>query len=434
VDITSGVPLDEAVSRYEEIVAPTNYKRPKPIFTQAMLKRAEEKIDELGFKDSIPRRFAVMEDLSVRDVLFANRDVTPQLQESEGFFDKLRGLTKNNARNFDKVQDISMNDFIENVLPQAQEVELYLDYDLGNNFVSLIAPINKDAPSMFKWDNSFSWAYKNNIADSLMKQRVKAMGGDVDVDLRFSIQWNDGNIHDKNDLDAHSTEPDGHEVYYRDMRSKKTGGWLDVDIIHPEKNVPSVENIRYKNKWDMTPGDYKFRVHQFSYRGGDEGFKAEIEFDGRIHNFSYPFKLNQGEYVDVAKVTLDEDGNFKMKNYLEKNVSNIKEWGLTYNKFIPVSLICYSPNYWGDNGVGNKHVFFMLKDCVNEDRVNPWFNEFLVEELRDHRKVMEALGSVAKVENSPNQLSGVGFSLTQRNKVTLKVKTENIERIINVVI
>jgi hypothetical protein len=48
--------------------------------------------------------------------------------------------------------------------------------------------------------------------------------------------------------------------------------------------------------------------------------------------------------------------------------------------------------------------------------------------------VMEALGSVAKVEKSDNQLSGIGFSLSRRNKVTLKVKTQNIERVINVVI
>ena len=184
----------------------------------------------------------------------------------------------------------------------------------------------------------------------------------------------------------------------------------------------------------MIPGDYKFRVHQYSYRGGDRGFKAEIEFDGRIYNFEYPFKLRQNEYVDVATVTLDENGNFKMKSHLDGQSSNIKEWNLTYNTFVPVSLICYSPNYWGDNAVGNKHVFFMLKDCVNEDRVNPWFNEFLIEELMDHKRVMEALASVAKVEESQNQLSGVGFSLTQRKKVTLKVKTENIERIINVVI
>ena len=434
VEISFGVPLDEAVSNYETIVAPTNYKRPKAIFTKSMLKRAEEKIEELGFKDSIPRRFAVMEDLSVRDVLFANRDVTPQLQESESLFDRLRSLTINKVKNFDKVQDIPINDFIENILPQAQEVELYLNYDLNNNFMSLIAPINKDAPSMFKWDNLFSWAYKNNIADSLMKQRVKAMGGDVDVDLRFSIQWNDHDEWDKNDLDAHCSEPNGFEIYFSQMRSKKTGGWLDVDIINPNRDEPAVENIRYKDKNKMIPGDYKFRVHQYSYRGGDRGFKAEIEFDGRIYNFEYPFKLRQNEYVDVATVTLDKEGNFTLKSHIDSQTSNIKEWGLNYNAFVPVSLICYSPNYWSDNKVGNKHVFFMLKDCVNEDRVSPWFNEFLVEDLMDHKRVMEALGSIAKVEESPNQLSGIGFSLTQRNKVTLKVKTENIERIINVVI
>jgi hypothetical protein len=47
---------------------------------------------------------------------------------------------------------------------------------------------------------------------------------------------------------------------------------------------------------------------------------------------------------------------------------------------------------------------------------------------------MEGLGSVARVEESDNQLSGIGFSFTQRNRVTLKVKSNNIERIINVVI
>jgi hypothetical protein len=433
MDVTQGVPLDEAVTNYERIVAPTNYQRPKPIFTKRMLEEAQEKINELGFGESIYRRYANMADLSINDVLFANRDYTRDIQDNNNLFDKLRNMTVNKARNFDKVQEIALDDFIEYILPTAVEVELYLSYDLSNNFMSLIAPVNMDAPSMFKWDNPFSWAYKNNIADSLMKERVKALGGDVDVDLRFTIQWND-NEWDKNDLDAHCTTPEGEEIYYSHMKSSSTKGWLDVDIIHPEKNKPAVENIQFKDRHQMVPGQYRFRVHQYTYRGGDNGFKAEIEFDGKVFNFNYPMRLAQDEYVNVARVIVDEDYNFKMESFLDNQTSSVNEWNLNYNSFVPVSLICYSPNYWGDNAVGNKHVFFILKDCLNDGRPNPWFNEYLVSELRDHRKVTEALATIAKVEESDEQLSGIGFSFTQKNKVTLKVKSENIERVFNVVI
>jgi hypothetical protein len=207
-----------------------------------------------------------------------------------------------------------------------------------------------------------------------------------------------------------------------------------VDIINPKNGTAAVENIRFKNRHDMIPGDYLFRVHQYTYRGGDWGFKAEIEFDGQIINYNYPIKLRQNEYVNVARVTLDKDYNFSIKNLLDSSSANGNEWGIEYNKFVPVSLICYSPNYWGDNSVGNKHIFFILKDCVNEDKARPWFNEFLTNELNDHRRVMEALGSVARVEESENQLSGIGFSFTQRNEVVLKVTSENIERVVKVII
>ena len=432
-DITSGMSLEDAVNKYEKIVAPTNYKRPKPIITQEMIKNAREKIEQLGFIDSIPRRYANITDISINDILFANRDVKQQLKESEGIFDKLEKFIPHKVQNFDNVQEINLDEFIEKVLPHASEVELYMSYDFGKNFVSLIAPVNADAPSMFKWSNAFSWTYINNLSDSEIKQQVKSMGGDVDVDLRFSIQWNTGDW-DKNDLDAHCTEPDDNEIYFNRMKSSKTGGWLDVDIIDPEKNKPAVENIQFKDRSKMTPGEYLFRVHQFTYRGGDDGFNAEIEFDGRIINFNYPFKLNQKEYVDVAKVLLNDDNEFELESLLDNKSSNRTQWNVTYNTFIPVSLICYSPNYWSTNNIGNKHVFFMLKDCVNEGKARPWFNEYLSNELLEHKRVTEALSSVTKVEETENQLSGVGFSLTQRNTITLKVKSENIERTFNVII
>ena len=258
--------------------------------------------------DSLERRFAKLEDISINNVLFANRDVKATL--GDGIFDELRKNVSRKVRNFNEISEISLDDFITNVLPHAQEISLHMYPSLKNNFVSLIAPLNEDAPSMFQWDNPYSWTYENNITDSLMKERVKEMGGDVDVDLRFSIQWNDGEW-DRNDLDAHSTEPDGNEIFFSRMKSKRTGGWLDVDIIHPEKGKTSVENIQYKHKENMIEGEYLFRVHQYTYRGGDNGFKAEIEFDDTIFSFDYPYKLSNKEYVDVAKVEL-KDGNFTL--------------------------------------------------------------------------------------------------------------------------
>jgi hypothetical protein len=64
----------------------------------------------------------------------------------------------------------------------------------------------------------------------------------------------------------------------------------------------------------------------------------------------------------------------------------------------------------------------MLNGCKNEDRPNGFFNEFLKEDFQPHKRVFEALGSKMRVEQSDNQLSGLGFSSTKRNSVVCKVE------------
>lgn len=434
IDISNNVDLDEAVRKYEAVVAPTNYKRSKPIFTQRMLEDAKETITKLGYLDSLTRRYANVDDITVNNILFSNRDTAKRIEGASSLFDELGKETKKTPKKFDRVETITIDKFIEDVLPTVTDVEAYVENKHKPNFVSLIAPVSKNSKTMFKWDNNFSWAYSGNVTDSIMKQNVKNAGGNVDGVLRFSIQWNDIE-EDYNDLDAHCLEPNGHEIFYityKKPRMSSMGGQLDVDIIEPNPNVAAVENITYNDINQMKDGSYHFFVNCFSNRGGRSGFRAEIEFDGQIYSFDYNHAMRGNENVMVATVNL-KDGKFTINPKLECGSTTRTVWGVSTNEFVPVSVICYSPNYWDkQNGIGNKHYFFMLKDCINDELPNAWYNEFLNSELYPaHRKVMEALSSKAHVNEADDQLSGLGFSSTLRNELIVKVKgsTERILKI-----
>lgn len=430
VNISNGIDLDTAVKKYEQIVAPFNYKRVKTIYTNKMLKDAEKFVKENGYEDSLNRRFATPDDISANNLLFLNRDTAKRVSGGD-IFSKMEKDVAINPKQFSRVEEIGIEKFLKGVLPTASEVEVYLENKHTQNMVSLIAPENQDSKSMFKWDNGFSWAYTGNMADSDIRENVKSAGGAVDGVLRFSIQWNDMGDWDRNDLDAHCKEPSGFEIYFGATFSILTRGKLDVDIRYPKYGMVAVENITYPNKYSMQKGKYLFLVHQFANRGGKNGFRAEIEFDGNIYHFDYQKELRNNESVPVAEVTFDGQ-NFAIKELLPSNMSVREVWGVKTNQFVPVSVVCYSPNYWDEqNGIGHRHYMFMLKGCVNPEMPNGMFNEYLKEELMQHKRVFEALGSKCHVEDCDDQLSGLGFSSTKRAELIVKVKGQT-ERMMKV--
>ena len=430
VNISEGMELELAVKKYEQIVAPANYKRPKAIFTKKMLEDAKKTVEELGYVDSLARRHATLDDITVNNILFSNKDSAKRISGAS-VFDEMEQDIAVNPKKFNKVEEIPIEKFISDILPITKEMDVLFESKHISNLMSLIAPANKDSKTMFKWNNNFSWSYTGNITDSQIRENVKSAGGKVDGVLRFSIQWNEDGK-DNYDLDAHCIEPNGNEIYFSNCRRpdfSSLGGQLDIDIIDPRGKV-AVENITWGDLSRMKNGTYKFFVHQYS-GSVRKGFRAEIEFNGQIYSFDYNKSMRSGEKVPVADVTLT-NGNFTIKEHIASNMSSKEVWGITTNQFIPVSVMCYSPNYWDEQqGIGNKHYFFMLKNCINPETPNGFFNEYLKQELVQHKRVFEALGSKMRVEQTEDQLSGIGFSSTQRNELVVKTKG-NTERIFRV--
>jgi len=418
INLSEGVKLDVAVGKFEAVVAPTNYKRPKAIFTKKMVEDAEVKIETLGLGNSLGRRFAVLDDITVGNVLFINRDTT---LDNPTVFDDLKSEVSVNPKSFSKVEEVGIDQFVESILPSAKSIELMVENRHRGNMMSLIAPSDTSAKSMLKWGNNFSWSYNGDIADS-MKQNVKNAGGNVVGVLRFSIQWNDGD-NNQNDFDAHCIEPNGNLISYPKAGDVQvSSGILDVDIIHPGAKV-AVENITWSNINKMQEGRYQFIVDNYSHNGGTTGFTAEIEYEGEIHSYTYDKELRQKEKVLVADIMWSLDDGIKFVKELDSSLSNKEIWGIRTNGFIPVSSLMFSPNYWdGQEGRGNKHYFFFVDGCISPTSPRGFYNEFLGESLLEHKRVFEALGSKMRVEYSDSQLSGLGFSSTQRNSVIAKIE------------
>ena len=433
-DLSAGVELDIAVRKYEAMVGGANYKRPTPVYTQKQLDAAKKDLENDGLLPSLPRRFAQLEDITINNVLFSNKDAHRRLAGSS-VFDDMATEVGINPKKFERSEQISIEKFVANVLPSTKKLEVLFENSHVGNLVSLIAPVNPDAPSMFKWDNAFGWACKNNVA-SAIKERVKSAGGAVNGVLRFSIQWNaDGG--NRNDLDAHCITPGGGHICYHAKHDSATMGELDVDIINPLINQAAVENITFPQLEKLREGDYKFYVNCFSHRGGRDGFQAEIEFNGQIFSLAHQGDIPNGNNIQVAVVNYSRQNGFTLKPKLQASEASVKPqqaWGLTTCQFIPVTVAMLSPNYWNEkNGIGLKHYFFMLKGCVNDENPNGFYNEFIKNEYTKHRKVLEALGKKMAVESVPEQLSGIGFNSDTRASLIVRAEG-SIQRTLKVMI
>jgi len=418
-DLAEGVDINKACQTWNKRVDPANYMKATAPFTERQKKEAQKFIVENGYEESFSRRLATIDDISADEIQHMNSG--DGKIEEVSIFDNLKPTKSHQHKKsqFKDVEEVHVDKFINDILPNCTGVEAFLENHHVNNMVTLTTSKSEESKPMFKWNNNYSWNYNGNLAGvSQIKEAVQSKGGKVDGVLRFSIMWaeNDG---DNSDLDAHCVEPSGNLIYYRDKFSSRTGGNLDIDITDPSYQMPkgAVENITYPTLGKMKDGSYEFLVHQYASRKS-KGFKAEIEFNGETYNYSQNTPV-RGK-VKVATVTL-KNGEFTIEHHLPESNSSKEVYGLNTQKFHPVNLVCLSPNHWKGESVGNKHFFFMLNNCKAESDVRGYHVENLNSELTTHRKVLEPLASTIMISPEGKQLSGLGFNSTVRDELILKL-------------
>lgn len=402
VDLTEGKDLEDAVKSFESKVAPTNYKRPTAIISQKMVEDAVSTLHKLGLSGAISRRYAKLSDVSVNDVLFV--DNTVQLKDN--IVQLLKGHTKEKTTVHEPL-GISADDFIKKVLPKTKKMSLFLKNNHLGNFISLTGA---DGPErLFKWDNNFAWSYDGDVADSV-KQRVKAAGGKIDCDLRVSLSW-----FNTDDLDLHALLPNGEEVYFRNKCDI-----LDVDMNAGSNLVTNpVENLAFNRPKD---GRYTVWVNQFHRRNNfDVGFNIEVESGGTLKQYSYDKRV-EGK-VSCFTITVFQGRVISVQagSSLKEQTLSKEKWGVKTETLVPVSTVLFSPNHWGNQKVGARHLIFNLRDCVNPESCRGFYNEFLRPDLEQHRKVFEILGAKTKCPFTKEQVSGVGFTAGRNDSVTVVV-------------
>lgn len=428
-ELAEGMELNKACENWNKRVDPINYHKATAPITKRQIDEAKKFVEENGYTESFNRRLATIDDIKASEILHMNAGDGKIEQVS--IFDSVKpsNPTRHKRAEFDKVEEISIEKFMKDILPTASSIEVFFENRMEGNLVAMTTAVDKDSKRFTKWNSiatNYSWTFNGNLAGkSQIKEAVKNAGGNVGGVMNFRLAWCFDN-QDNSDLDLWAIEPNDNKIGFSTSYRKSKGsrslmsGQLDVDNTNPGNKL-AVENITWINKSQMKDGDYVLIVNQYRARNS-QGFKVEIEIEGDTYTYEYnkPVRSN----VKVATVSL-KNGQFTITHHLPLASGNsvTKEiWKLETNNFHKVNLVCKSPNHWGDNQVGNLHYFFMLDKCSAEHKIRGFHNENLTEDLLKHRKVMEVLGATTMIEPSDKHLAGLGFNSTVKDELIVRCK------------
>lgn len=420
VELTEGKELNKACLDWNKRADPANYMKATAPITQRQIEEAKKFVEDNGYADSFDRRLATIDDIKASEILHLNSGDGSIKKIS--VFDNVKATSQHKRAEFDKVEEISIDKFMKDVLPTTTGLEVYVENRFEGNFCTLTKSVNDSSKNIFKYSNNYSKTFNGNLAGkSEIKNAVKERGGNTDAPVRISLSF--PNTTDDYDLHAKGTS----NIYYGNKRRRMSDtGMLDLDAQGGDGHFPPekrVENITYTDISKM--GTTQIMVNNYSGRGLHTPFDVEIEINGEVTLLQLKKPISKNDVNVALLVVKDNVIEIKVDSSMEIISSQTIEkeiWGVKTNNFHKVNLVCLSPNYWGENQVGNKHYMFILEGCKVDIPVRGFHNEDLNQDLLNHRKVMEVLGTTAMIEPTDKQLSGLGFNATVRDEFIVKIK------------
>lgn len=269
-DVSEGKELQKSCDDYNKRNDSANWGIAKKALTQGMKDAVTKLIKELGCEKSFERRHATMDDIYVDEIRHMNVDSDTVIKEAT-IFDKLKPVqsTRFKRSEFDKVETVTIDKFMTDILPNCTSVELYVENKHERNFCNITTALDDTAPNIFKYGNLKSKTFNGNLAGkSQLTQMVEAKGGRVDGVFRFTHSWNELEPN-QSLMDLHVFMPGceipksgggpsviGRRVGWNNRKDHSSGGIQDVDYTNPAPvgYIP-VENITFPDIKLMPDGE-----------------------------------------------------------------------------------------------------------------------------------------------------------------------------------
>lgn len=237
-----------------------------------------------------------------------------------------------------------------------------------------------------------SWEKRKSDIDAEIKQRLDEAGGMYqDVDIRFSLIWNN-----RNDLDLHVKTPQGHHIYFGNKRIGS--GELDVDRNVNGETTKPVENTRWprgkapRGNYEVWVENYNF--HETSRQGTD--FKVEIEINGKFQTFTGRTKdraTHDDSRVDVGTFFYDPNEREaevdENKRYAGYNDETVKaQWATV----LPTENILMI-----DDAKAAVDIILGVLCLTNETRTLPAYLEDMKARGQTEKRIEEVKASLANL-------------------------------------